>query len=441
MPLVDFELQQPPAAPTKAAVLRMGWVVDVLSALFGLKSSWEPEVPSTNVDSTQFREDQMGRSIDRSLASERDAQGQRQEQASPTHAAYPSSQEDAFYQQQQQQFIAANSVTSDSQQDLLVRAKHLEQRGFVAIGMASDPSARLAAETSIILARAGSVLAHKPQTYDLDEAKEVTSVSSSLLDLALSFTPIVGLGKDLVVLATRRNPVTGHELNSVEYGLTLACIIVPGALQASAKGVSKAVKWISLANTHGQPDLAARAHEFKVSLEATDRFLRGLVAEAPDLAPEPIRLLARAASHSGDQVVRTAAQARLAPGIVTASGPLFDSRKMLRGCHAGWIPRDIANKLVGRRFNSFDEFRAEFWKLASESKYVHDWSPSNIELMKAKQAPVAPASQQVGARIKYELHHVQPIKHGGEVYDTSNIMIVTPRFHLDVLDRAYHFGG
>ncbi|MGY2314996.1 hypothetical protein ACW9I6_09960 [Pseudomonas sp. SDO5522_S412] len=34
---------------------------------------------------------------------------------------------------------------------------------------------------------------------------------------------------------------------------------------------------------------------------------------------------------------------------------------------------------------------------------------------------------------------MRPLYHGGGVYDMDNLMIVTPKFHLDVLDRDYHF--
>ncbi|MGG7523000.1 hypothetical protein ACQ3G4_16650 [bacterium BS0013] len=33
------------------------------------------------------------------------------------------------------------------------------------------------------------------------------------------------------------------------------------------------------------------------------------------------------------------------------------------------------------------------------------------------------------------------MQHGGGVYDFDNLVIVTPRYHLDILDRAYPFGG
>ncbi|WP_439332259.1 HNH endonuclease signature motif containing protein [Pantoea cypripedii] len=49
------------------------------------------------------------------------------------------------------------------------------------------------------------------------------------------------------------------------------------------------------------------------------------------------------------------------------------------------------------------------------------------------------ASTWTGNNRSYVLHHRTPIQHGGGVYDVDNILIVTPKYHLDVLDRAYHF--
>ena len=38
----------------------------------------------------------------------------------------------------------------------------------------------------------------------------------------------------------------------------------------------------------------------------------------------------------------------------------------------------------------------------------------------------------VGGRVKYELHHVDEIQHGGEVYNVDNLRVVTPKKHIDI---------
>ncbi|MFD6443689.1 HNH endonuclease signature motif containing protein, partial [Promicromonospora sp. NPDC060204] len=56
-------------------------------------------------------------------------------------------------------------------------------------------------------------------------------------------------------------------------------------------------------------------------------------------------------------------------------------------------------------------------------------------------APYVHKSQTHGNRKRYELHHVQPRQHGGAVYNPDNLMVVTPKFHSQVLDTKYHFGS
>lgn len=75
----------------------------------------------------------------------------------------------------------------------------------------------------------------------------------------------------------------------------------------------------------------------------------------------------------------------------------------------GLIPQEVADKLSGRSFNNFNEFRSAFWKEIANSSYV--------------------------------LHHKTPIHAGGGVYDLNNLVIVTPRMHQEILDKVYHFGN
>ena len=56
-------------------------------------------------------------------------------------------------------------------------------------------------------------------------------------------------------------------------------------------------------------------------------------------------------------------------------------------------------------------------------------------------APIALREQSLGKRITYELHHKTPIHQGGATYDLSNILITTPRYHIEALEKMTHFGG
>jgi hypothetical protein len=136
------------------------------------------------------------------------------------------------------------------------------------------------------------------------------------------------------------------------------------------------------------------------------------------------------------------AQLRKLPGVAKGVGKVIRGNRWLRGSHgnAGPIPEQIAKKLASRKFANFDEFREAFWKeVAADSDLSKGFTPIDIARMKNGGAPSVDPSQALGARASYELHHAAPIQHGGEVYDVDNIIVVTPRYHKEVLEPAYHY--
>ncbi|MDX5960298.1 WXG100 family type VII secretion target [Bacillus cereus group sp. BfR-BA-00331] len=137
---------------------------------------------------------------------------------------------------------------------------------------------------------------------------------------------------------------------------------------------------------------------------------------------------------------------RKTPGTVTSSFNLkrsLDTQKklMYNDGAIGIIPQEVREKLVGREFKSFDDFREEFWKTLSDSSYAKEFSSMNIKLMKQGKAPYSPRAEHYGNHNKYILHHKQPIDKGGDVYNLDNLIIVSPKMHQNVLDPAYHFGN
>ncbi|PGQ47100.1 MULTISPECIES: WXG100 family type VII secretion target [Bacillus cereus group] len=137
---------------------------------------------------------------------------------------------------------------------------------------------------------------------------------------------------------------------------------------------------------------------------------------------------------------------RKTPGTVTSSFNLERSlgtqKKLMYNDGAiGIIPQEVREKLVGREFKSFDDFREEFWKTLSDSSYAKEFSPMNIKLMKQGKAPYSPRAEHYGNHNKYILHHKQPIDKGGDVYNLDNLIIVSPKMHQNVLDPTYHFGN
>jgi hypothetical protein len=41
---------------------------------------------------------------------------------------------------------------------------------------------------------------------------------------------------------------------------------------------------------------------------------------------------------------------------------------------------------------------------------------------------------------RYILHHRTPVSQGGDPFDPGNILVVTPRYHREILDKGYHSG-
>ena len=127
---------------------------------------------------------------------------------------------------------------------------------------------------------------------------------------------------------------------------------------------------------------------------------------------------------------------RYLPGVASHSGELpefANAQNWLKGSHgnAAKVPRHIAEKLAGRQFNNFDEFREAFWiEVGNDPILSKQFSTGNKKLMRSGQAPVAVYTQQVGKRFKYELDHLQEIQNGGNVYDMNNIIIRTPLNHI-----------
>lgn len=120
-----------------------------------------------------------------------------------------------------------------------------------------------------------------------------------------------------------------------------------------------------------------------------------------------------------------------------------DGDKWLKGSHgnAGLFPKQIAEKMQGKTFKDFNEFREVFWKeVANDLVLSKGFNNSSLALMKKGMAPAAHASQHVGKLRSYVLHHRTPISKGGPVYDFRNLAIVTPKFHQSILDKLYHFG-
>ncbi len=97
------------------------------------------------------------------------------------------------------------------------------------------------------------------------------------------------------------------------------------------------------------------------------------------------------------------------------------------------IPSQLADKLRGREFSSFDAFRKAFWmEVSKDSELSHQFIPANQKRMSKGYSPQVRKIDRQGGRKSFELHHVEPIKDGGDVYHLDNLSITTPKRHIDI---------
>ncbi|WDH25297.1 S-type pyocin domain-containing protein [Pseudomonas chlororaphis] len=126
---------------------------------------------------------------------------------------------------------------------------------------------------------------------------------------------------------------------------------------------------------------------------------------------------------------------RKTPGTVTGRGQNIDG-VWLAGAGSGLgspIPKGIADQLRGREFRSFDAFREAFWRaVAANPELSGQFVPDNIQRMKNGYAPKARRQDHIGKKRSFELHHVDQVSEGGEVYNIDNLRVTTPKNHIDI---------
>jgi hypothetical protein len=161
--------------------------------------------------------------------------------------------------------------------------------------------------------------------------------------------------------------------------------------------------------------------------------------------------------ENGLDTKQTAYQLRNTPGKAMGGEHLVEmGDTWLRGTHAnaGKMPKQIADKMRNMEFKTFDEFRKTFWKLvADDPKLSKGFDVDQLKAMKMLgRAPITHESQWVNSKTSivpeskitpnkvYQLHHINPINNNGGVYDLNNIVIVTPRYHKEILEPNFHKG-
>ncbi len=124
------------------------------------------------------------------------------------------------------------------------------------------------------------------------------------------------------------------------------------------------------------------------------------------------------------------------PGEVTGQGEwIFGIWLAEAGKEQGAaIPAQIADKLRGMKFSSFDRFREVFWReVANDPELAGQFIELNQRRMREKgYSPFTPSKEKVGGRDKFELHHVISIKDNGAIYDVDNLRVITPKRHIEI---------
>ncbi|WP_322844796.1 S-type pyocin domain-containing protein [Pseudomonas sp. B33.4] len=167
--------------------------------------------------------------------------------------------------------------------------------------------------------------------------------------------------------------------------------------------------------------------------ENTDTQIEGLPGK--DITAEDCILVFPADTGLKSLYVVFSKPARLTPGTVTGvgedvSGVWLEHARTGSGAP---IPTTIADSLRGREYSTFDSFRRAFWTAVSRDGAVAgQFSDDSLERMRNGKAPRARLMDTAGKRISHEIHHVELISEGGEVYNVDNLRIHTPKNHVEL---------
>ena len=224
------------------------------------------------------------------------------------------------------------------------------------------------------------------------------------------------------------------KIAKISFRLTVAmhkAVQIISAVAKSLKNVNKVIK-----------------KGFKFTAEGTATVLKkgDVVVAHGDEAVESIIKhidleLPRAGTRGGVSVDKLS-KFRSLPGKAAGKGKEIQG-KWLRGSegNAGFFPKSIADKMRGKNYKNFAEFREDFWKnVANDPHLSKQFDAGNRGRMKKGLAPKTLDNQKLGNKGSYEIHHNTPINQGGEVYDFDNLTIVTPRYHKEILSPEFHFG-
>lgn len=140
-------------------------------------------------------------------------------------------------------------------------------------------------------------------------------------------------------------------------------------------------------------------------------------------------------ADAGLEPIYIVLNARFEPGGVTGVGEDV-SGVWLAGAGIGLgapIPTRIADQLRGQTFRDFDAFRKAFWTaVGNDPELLSQFKASNQSFLLNGNSPFAPKTERNGGNVRYELHHIEHIQHGGAVFDVDNLCVMTPKRHVEI---------
>ena len=97
------------------------------------------------------------------------------------------------------------------------------------------------------------------------------------------------------------------------------------------------------------------------------------------------------------------------------------------------VPSQIADRLRGREFKNFKAFREAFWvEITKDPVLSQQFIAPNRARMSIGKAAKTRKTDAVGKRSTFEIHHVHEVAKGGDIYNVENMLILTPKRHLDI---------
>ena len=121
-------------------------------------------------------------------------------------------------------------------------------------------------------------------------------------------------------------------------------------------------------------------------------------------------------------------------GVAAGSGQTVPGwRGAMNGAQGAPIPTQIADRLRGGTFSRWSKLKEAIWMaIANDPELSKQFSKSDLDQMRRGNAAAVRKSDRVGSRKTFNIHHIHPVARGGAVYDLDNLLIMTPKAHIDI---------